>query len=118
MHIRMRAVAASAAVVLCLTMAGHAQAPVKQPITHEALWLMPRVGAPAVSPDGTSVVFSVTEPAYDEKDQQSDLWIVPADGSGTPRRLTNTKAAESNVAWSPDRKSTRLNSSHANISYA
>lgn len=78
----------------------HAQ--VKPPVTHEALWLMPRVGAPVPSPDGRSVVFALTEPAYDEKEQQSDLWIVPADGSAPPRRLTFTKGGESGVAWSPD----------------
>jgi hypothetical protein len=41
----------------------------RQPVTHEALWLMPRVGAPAPSPDGKWVVMPVTQPAYDEKDQ-------------------------------------------------
>jgi dipeptidyl aminopeptidase/acylaminoacyl peptidase len=76
--------------------------PAKQPLTHETMWLMKRVGAPSVSPDGRSVVFSVTEPAYDEKEQTADLWIVPADGSASPRKLTATKASESDVAWSPD----------------
>src|SRR5216117_4002747 len=96
------------AVTACLAALGltcaaaTARAQAKQAVTHEALWLMPRVGAPAVSPDGKSVVFSVTEPAYDEKDQQSDLWLVPADGGAAPRRLTFTKAAESSIAWSPD----------------
>jgi dipeptidyl aminopeptidase/acylaminoacyl peptidase len=74
----------------------------KVPITHETMWLMKRLSAPAASPDGRWVVFSVTEPAYDEKDQVSDLWIVPADGSARPRRLTFTKSAESGAAWSPD----------------
>jgi len=74
----------------------------KQPPTHEALFLMKRVGAPAVSPDGKWVVTSVVEPAYDEKEQSTDLWLVPADGSAKPRRITFTKAAESDVAWSPD----------------
>jgi dipeptidyl aminopeptidase/acylaminoacyl peptidase len=75
-------------------------------ITHEDLWTIPRVGAPALSPDGRWVVTSVLEPAYDEKQQVSDLWIVPADGSAAPRRLTATAAGESGVAWSRD--STRL----------
>jgi dipeptidyl aminopeptidase/acylaminoacyl peptidase len=66
------------------------------------MWLMPRVGAPVPSPDGRWVVFPVIEPAYDEKDQVSDLWIVPADGSGAARRLTSTRAGESGVAWSAD----------------
>src|SRR3989441_6871006 len=74
----------------------------KQPLSHEALFLMERVGAPAVSPDGKWVVFPVTVPAYDEKNETTDLWIVPVDGSAKPRRLTSNKAAESGPAWSPD----------------
>jgi dipeptidyl aminopeptidase/acylaminoacyl peptidase len=74
----------------------------KEPVTHEALWLMPRVGAPVPSSDGKWVAFSVTEPAYDEREQASDLWVVATDGSGQPRRLTFTKAGESGLAWSPD----------------
>jgi Tol biopolymer transport system component len=56
----------------------------KVPLTHETMWMMKRVGAPNPSPDGKWVVFSLVEPAYDEKDQVSDLWIVPADGSAKP----------------------------------
>jgi len=74
----------------------------KVPLTHEMMWMLKRVGAPTPSPDGKWVVFSLVEPAYDEKDQVSDLWIVPTDGSAKPRRLTFSKSAESGVAWSPD----------------
>jgi dipeptidyl aminopeptidase/acylaminoacyl peptidase len=74
----------------------------RQPLTHEALWMMKRVGAPAVSPDGRLVVFPVTEPSYDEKKEAADLWIVPVDGGAKPRRLTAGKGAESGAAWSPD----------------
>src|SRR5260221_7594221 len=77
-------------------------APARHMVTHEDIWRMKRVGWPAISPDGRSVVFSVTEPSYTEADQVSDLWLVPADGSAEPRRLTNTKGGESGVAWSPD----------------
>jgi Tol biopolymer transport system component len=79
-----------------------AQAADKQPLTHETMWLMKRVSAPVISPNGKWVVFSLTEPAYDEKDQTADLWIVPSDGSAKPRRLTATKAGESDAAWAPD----------------
>src|SRR4051812_49184907 len=72
----------------------------RTPLTHEAVWLMKRVGAPVPSPDGKLVVFSVTNPAYDDKDQSSDLWMVPTDGSAKPRQLTFTKAGESGVVWS------------------
>ena len=68
-----------AVVFAAAALAGRAQS--KAPITHEALWLLPRVGAPVTSPDGKWVAFSVTEPAYNPDDQRSDLWMVPADGS-------------------------------------
>lgn len=74
----------------------------KAPITHESMWSMKRVGPPAPSPDGRWVVFQLTEPDYDEKDQVSDLWIAPSDGSAPARRLTSTKGGESGAAWSPD----------------
>jgi dipeptidyl aminopeptidase/acylaminoacyl peptidase len=94
----------------------------KQPVTHEALWLMPRVGAPVPSPDGKWVVVSVTQPAYDDKDQTADLWLVPADGGAAPRRLTSTKATEAGVAWSADSKriafATRREGDEANQIYS
>ena len=90
------------AVLLIATAAFAAAAQTKAPLTHETMWALKRVGAPAPSPDGKWVVFSLVEPAYDEKDQISDLWIVPADGNARPRRLTSTKGSESGVAWSPD----------------
>ncbi len=71
-------------------------------LTHQDLWLMKRVGAPLPSPDGRWAVFSVTQPAYDAKEQSADLWIVPLDGSAPARQLTQSKSTESGAAWSPD----------------
>jgi dipeptidyl aminopeptidase/acylaminoacyl peptidase len=84
----------------------------KQPLTHETLYLMKRVGTPSVSPDGRWVVFSVTEPSYNEKEVVNDLWVVPSDpstalGAGSsakPRKVTSMKAGESDPVWSPDSK--------------
>ena len=89
-----------AAALLCAPLAAQQ----RHTITHEDVFLMKRIGSPAISPDGRWVVFSVTEPSYTEGDQISDLWLVPTDGSAEPRRLTNTKGGESGVAWSPDSK--------------
>src|SRR5215213_6981524 len=72
------------------------------PLTHETMWTMKRVGAPAPSPDGKWVVFSVVDASYENKEQVSDLWIVHTDSSAKPRRLTSSKGGESGVAWSPD----------------
>jgi dipeptidyl aminopeptidase/acylaminoacyl peptidase len=79
-----------------------AQAADRRPMTHEDLWLMPRVGAPVVSPDGRYAVFQVTEPKYEAEQQVSDLWLAPTDGSAPPRRLTQSRAAESGQSWSAD----------------
>lgn len=94
-------------VVLCLLATVALAAPntatvAKQPLTHETMWLMPRVGGPVVSPDGKWVVFSVINPSYDEKEQSTDLWVVPADGGTAPRQITFTRSGESEVAWAPD----------------
>jgi dipeptidyl aminopeptidase/acylaminoacyl peptidase len=89
---------------LCLA-AGAAsaeEAASRRPITHGDVWLMKRVGPPALSPDGRQVVVAVAEPAYDDTAKASDLWLIPADGSAPPRRLTHSPGAESGVAWSPD----------------
>lgn len=99
----MKIVQRSAVTVLFL-LAFAAHAADKQALTHETMWLMKRVSAPAISPDGKWVVFSVTEPAYDSKDQVADLWIVPGDGSAKPRKLTGSKAGESDAAWAPDNR--------------
>ena len=86
---------------VCLLVAAAALAQ-KRPITHEDVWLAKRLGAPVVSPDGKWAAVQVTEPAYDERDQTSDLWIVATDGNSPPRRLTASRAAESGPAWSQD----------------
>ena len=88
--------------LLLLAFVVDVNAQTKTPLTHETMWMMKRVGAPVPSPDGKWVVFSLVEPAYDEKDQVSDLWIVASDGSAKARRVTFTKGGESGVAGSPD----------------
>ena len=88
--------------LFCIVFFSFADAQVKKAITHESMWMMKRVGAPEISPDGKWVVFSMTEPSYNEKDVVSDLWIVAADGSNKPRKLTFGKGSESGYKWSPD----------------
>src|SRR5690349_13892662 len=87
--------------VLAINLANAADAPKRLP-THEDIWLMKRVGAPQVSPDGRWIVISVTEPAYDDNAQLSDLWLIDAAARHSSRRLTSTRRPETGVAWSPD----------------
>ena len=73
-----------------------------RPITHEDVWLMRRVGLPVISPDGQRAVVSVTEPAYDPKEQVTDLWLVATDASIPARRLTQTHSPVAGATWSDD----------------
>ncbi len=89
--------------LLCLVLtAVAAPAAALRPITHEDVWLMKRLGTPALSPDGRWVVLPVMQPAYDDGAKSSDLWLVPADGGAPPRQLTFSRDSESSPAWSPD----------------
>ncbi|MBI2518230.1 MAG: S9 family peptidase [Opitutae bacterium] len=81
---------------------GAAETTPKHAITHEDVWLMKRVGAPVASPDGKWAVYAVTEPAYDAKEQWSDLWLKSLTDDTPARRLTYSKGGEGGVSWSPD----------------
>ncbi|MBI3884499.1 MAG: S9 family peptidase [Opitutae bacterium] len=78
--------------------------PAKHAVTHEDVWLMKRVSAPVASPDGKWAVFSITDPAYDAKEQWSDLWLKSLSDDTPARRLTYSKGGEAGVNWSPDSK--------------
>ncbi|MDB6093513.1 MAG: dipeptidyl aminopeptidase [Verrucomicrobia bacterium] len=77
-------------------------APARHAITHEDVWLMRRLSTPTPSPDGKWVVYTVTEPAYDAKEQWADLWIKSLTDDSPPRRLTFSKGGEGSPDWSPD----------------
>lgn len=55
----------------------------------------------AVSPDGDRIAIVVDEFDPDEDDRRSSLFVVPADGSEAPHRLTRASDA-AQPAWSPD----------------
>ncbi|MBX9244397.1 PD40 domain-containing protein, partial [Actinotalea ferrariae] len=58
-------------------------------------------GTPALNPDGTTAVFSVTAPDPATDEYTGRLWTVPVDGSGPPRPLTRGHRDTAPV-WSPD----------------
>ena len=51
---------------------------------------LPRTEAVALSPDGHTAVITVAALKKDATGYDRSLWSVPADGSGTPRRLTRS----------------------------
>jgi dipeptidyl aminopeptidase/acylaminoacyl peptidase len=80
-----------------------ADAAEKRPITSRDLWAMKRLGAPALSSDGKTVVFTVQEWSVEKNKSTANLWLVSTAG-GNPRRLTTAQANDAAPAWSPDGK--------------
>jgi dipeptidyl aminopeptidase/acylaminoacyl peptidase len=97
-----RAAALGGFALLSLCFAGVAATAPKRIPTHEDIWLMKRIGAPQVSPDGRWIVVPVAEPSYDENTTLSDLWLIDTTARNSTRRLTSTRRPELGVTWSPD----------------
>jgi len=60
---------------------------------------LPRVEALALSPDGATAVLTVAVLKKDATGYERALWAVPADGSGSPRRLTRSAKGEAGAAF-------------------
>ena len=84
-HRLLQLIVAASALFAPLSLSFVALAQNKTPITHETMWLLKRVGVPSPSPDGKWVVFSLIEPAYDERIRFGPL-DRSTDASARPRR--------------------------------
>lgn len=60
-----------------------------------------RVGAPAISPNGQLVAYTVRETNWDENAYETEIWIGDA-ASGQSRQVTNARKSSSQPAFSPD----------------
>src|ERR687892_938060 len=69
------------------------------PPTIDDLLNLKRVAAPAISPDGHRVAYTVRETNWDDNAYETEIWI--GDGSQT-RQLTFGKKSSQQPAWSPD----------------
>ncbi len=74
------------------------------PFSAERSWQIQRIGSPAITPDGATIVAPVTR--FDMKDNKglTDLWLWSADGK-VERALTTNPANDSSPVISPDGKS-------------
>jgi Tol biopolymer transport system component len=75
----------------------------KHPLTVEDLWAMKRVGTFDLSPDGKTIVFSVTTYDMDANKGNSDIYFIDADGSNL-KAFKNSEKNESEPKFSPDGK--------------
>src|SRR5881409_1599962 len=71
-------------------------------LTLEDYYRVVTVQSPAMSPDGRWVAFIRTTIVEADNRRQGELWIVPADGSAAPRRLSDPALNASGPRWSPD----------------
>ena len=61
-----------------------------------------RLADPQLSPDGRWVAYQATDVDLDAGTRNTDIWVVAADGTSPPRRLTDHAAADTRPRWSPD----------------
>ncbi len=76
----------------------------RRPMTVEDLLTVKGVSDPQVSPDGSLVVYVVTELDRATQKNSSNLWLVPTSG-GQPKQLTTAAGTNNHPRWSPDGKS-------------
>jgi len=72
-----------------------------EPFSAEHLVRLDRVGAPAVSPDGSRVVYTLRKIDMEAGKGRYDLWLSATDGVSA-RALTTHTANDTDPAWSPD----------------
>src|SRR5688572_21598063 len=60
-----------------------------------------RVGAPAISPDGRQVAYTIRETNWDDNAYETEIWIGEA-ATGQSRQVTNAKKSSTQPAFSPD----------------
>ncbi|WP_163325794.1 S9 family peptidase [Draconibacterium mangrovi] len=72
-------------------------------MTPEVLWSFGRLGGATVSPDGSTVLYTVTYYNIEENKSYRDIYTIPVTG-GEAKNLTNTASNEYNVVWRPDGK--------------
>jgi dipeptidyl aminopeptidase/acylaminoacyl peptidase len=89
---------------LAFAVATVATAQERVPFSAERSWEIQRIGSPAISPDGKTIVAAVTR--YDLKDNKglTDLWLWSGDGK-VERALTTNPASDSSPLFSPDGQS-------------
>ena len=67
------------------------------------LWYLGRLGDVQVSPDGKTLLYSVTYYDYRENKGNTELYTMPATG-GEPTRITVSEESEMQPIWRPDGK--------------
>jgi dipeptidyl aminopeptidase/acylaminoacyl peptidase len=97
----MRLATAIISLALGAALVGHPAVTAARPFDVRDLIAFDRLSDARVSPDGGSIVFTMSSLDLEANRRRSDLWMVKTDGADL-RRLTSDPASDTNAAWSPD----------------
>lgn len=70
-------------------------------LTPEVMWKMGRVGGSTVSPDGKTVLYTVSYYSMKNDKSSTHIWSVPTDG-GEAVQITDGAGKEASIQWSAD----------------
>ena len=87
---------------LVAAIASTAAGQAKRPMKVDDLLGAVRVGDPQLSPDGRTVLFVRTTTDIGTGKRNSDIWLVPADGSAQPRAWIESPAGDDTPRFLPD----------------
>ncbi|MBU1243073.1 prolyl oligopeptidase family serine peptidase, partial [Myxococcota bacterium] len=76
----------------------------RAPVTLEALYEVKSVGFPRLSPDGLTVLYTISTPDLKTGKSDTDIWKVSIDGTST-RQMTRFEGADFWPLWAPDGRS-------------
>ncbi len=87
--------------IAALTLVAGSAAQVPDTPTIDDLITLRRVGAPAISPDGRQVAFTIRETNWDDNTYETEIWLAAVSG-GEARPITSAAKSSQQPMWSPD----------------
>ncbi|HEY6265628.1 MAG TPA: S9 family peptidase [Candidatus Acidoferrum sp.] len=93
---------ASLLLVVLASTASRAQT--RRGVTPEDYFSFQFIGDPHLSHDGQAVAYVLTTIDQKKNRRESSVWLVPMDGSASPRRLSAEGFSSNSPRWSPDGK--------------